>query len=432
MKKLAQPPLLSTLLVLLQCAIPVYSAEAPKSIKGLPQELTAQQLLQIVKEHSPRYSLSNTRIEAAEAEIVAADVLPNPTISYGRYDQAAGRTGTQFDGPSQQAVTVEVPLLLAGQRDVRHKAAERRVEAIATDVDAEKNQLLGESWRLLVRLQAAQQRVDVLKLALQELAHLDTIISGKKAAGTASQYDVLRIEQEKNNLVTRLENAEIEVASVSGELSTLLGLPGWHPHAKDPLNPLGISDNVTQLWRDAQQYNPELETAQREIIAADAVEDKAKRERWPVPRLQMGTAFTDKPYGMASFAGVSLEVPIFDQGQGALARAAAEQHASFLKHELLLTTTRQEIERAASILTQRRGVLTQYEHEVLTPLATLKQMSEDAYSLGKSTLLELLDATRARTDIKLNYLELLENEINAEIDTLLVSGGLMHGVLQTK
>lgn len=416
-------------IVLLQLTTPTLScADETVVNKDLPQDISLRRLLQLVKEKSPRYALANVRIESAEADIVAADVLPNPTISYGRYDQAAGRAGTQFDGPSQQAVTVEVPLLIAGQRAARHKAAERKVDAVVTNVEAERNQLLGDAWRLFVHLQTAQQQVDVLKNSLQELEHLYKIIAGKMDAGTASQYDVLRIVQEKNNLSTRLENAQIEVASVTGELSTLLGFPGWKPHALDSLSPIGISANVNKLWQEAQSNNPELETAQREILTADAVEEKAKRERWPMPRVQMGTAFTDKPYGMTSFAGVSVEVPIFDYGQGAMAKAAVEKHSSFLKHELLLISTRQEIERAASVLTNRREVLVKFEQDVLAPVSTLKQMSEDAYSLGKSSLLELLDATRSRTEIKLNHLDLLANEINAEIDTLLVSGMLVNGL----
>ena len=48
---------------------------------------------------------------------------PNPKVSYGRFDQAGGRRNTQFDGPSQQNITVEVPMLLAGQRGARKECS---------------------------------------------------------------------------------------------------------------------------------------------------------------------------------------------------------------------------------------------------------------------------------------------------------------------
>lgn len=49
-------------------------------------------------------------------------------------------------------------------------------------------------------------------------------------------------------------------------------------------------------------------------------------------------------------------------------------------------------------------------------------MAEDAYRLGKTGLLELLDSSRSSTEIKLNHLELLVAEIEAELDTLMASG----------
>ena len=49
-------------------------------------------------------------------------------------------------------------------------------------------------------------------------------------------------------------------------------------------------------------------------------------------------------------------------------------------------------------------------------------MGQDAYRLGKTGLLELLDSSRSSTEIKLNHLELLVAEIEAELDTLMASG----------
>ena len=49
-------------------------------------------------------------------------------------------------------------------------------------------------------------------------------------------------------------------------------------------------------------------------------------------------------------------------------------------------------------------------------------MAQDAYRLGKTGLLELLDSSRSSTEIKPNHLELLVAEIEAELDTLMASG----------
>ncbi len=399
--------------------------DALETKQDLPQVVSIRQLLQIVREKSPRYALARTQIETAQAEVVAAGILPNPKVSYGRFDQAGGRLNTQFDGPSQQNITLEVPLLIAGQRGARKTAAERRVEVSEADVEIEYTRLIRETWRLFVQLLAGQERVVALENAHRELERLKDIITGKESAGTASRYDVLRITQETRSLETRLENARTEMTGVVGQIGVLLGFPDWKLQAFGTLTPIGTSEDIQTLWRLAEQNNAELEGVHRETIAADAGLERARRERWPVPSVLFGTAFTDQPYGNTVFSGFSVELPLFDRGQGGMARASAAQHAVLLKRELLLAATREELERAVEVLKRRRETLTKFEHDVLDTLPTLKQMAEDAYRLGKTGLLELLDSSRTRTEIKLNHLELLVAEIEAELDAMMASGILV-------
>jgi cobalt-zinc-cadmium efflux system outer membrane protein len=59
-------------------------------------------------------------------------------------------------------------------------------------------------------------------------------------------------------------------------------------------------------------------------------------------------------------------------------------------------------------------------------------MSEDSYKFGKTNLLELLDASRTRTEIKLNYVDLLLAEIDAELDALMASGQLESNMQSVK
>lgn len=396
-------------------------AEESAKDSGLPKAVTIQQLLQIVREKSPKYAVARSQIEAAQAEVVAANVLPNPKVTYGRYDQAAGRVGTQFDGMSQQNVTVEVPLLLAGQRGARTEAAERKVDVSETDVEAEYNRLVRDTWSLFVQLLAGQRRSATLEEALQELERLKIIISGKENAGTASRYDVLRISQELQTLQARLEDTQTEVASTVGKIGVLLGFPDWKLEALGTLAPIGAPADVNSLWQQVEHNNPELESARRETVAADAGLERARRERFPVPSLFAGTAFTDNPYGNAIYSGFSVDLPLFDRGQGGMAKASAEKNAALLKRDLLMASTKQELERAVSVLARRRDTLAKFERDVLQPLPTLKQMAEDAYRLGKSGLLELLDSSRSRIEIKLSHLDLLTGEIEAELDTMMVS-----------
>lgn len=416
--------LLSTPAITVAGEANVATTNAVQNTENLPKVVTIEQLMQIVRDKSPRYAAALSGIEIAQAEVTAADVLPNPTLSYGRFQQTKGKIGTQFDGQSQQQYNVSIPMLVAGQHGARTEFAQKKVDVAKSSVEVEYTQIIRDAWRLFEQLLAGQEKIELLEKSYQELIDLKNIVSGRAAAGVASRYDVLRIEQETQAMAARLENAHTDVAETSGQLGVLLGLPNWKPQVSGKLATLGISADFDTLWKLAGDNNPAIETAYRETIAADANIEKAKTERWPIPALQLGTAYTDKPYGLTTYVGLAVDVPIFDRGQGEMARAAANKHTAVLNRELLIATTRQELTRTVDVLKRRRETLSKYEQQVLQPLISIRKMSEDSYRFGKSSLLELLDASRSRIEIKLNYIELMLAEIDAELDAKMFSGTL--------
>lgn len=412
-------------MALILLILPIAQCHAEDS--SLPEAVTIQQLLDITRHKSKRFSVLKQQLEAANAELIAAGVLPNPRISYGRFDLLS-RQNTMYDGNVQQQVTLDVPVLIAGQRGVRINAAEKHVDAKAADIDAEFNNLLHEEWLLFVKQLADRQRLQVLEETSQYMEHLVAIVSGRAEAGYASPYDQLRLEIEAKNTRTRLEGIRNDLSTTVADLGVLLGFPGWKPQALGTLAVVGVANDLGRLWEEAEHSQPDIETSRRETIAADAELEKAERERWPVPSFQVGTVFTDQPYGNTSFAGVSVDIPIFDRGQGAIARAAATKQASLLQYQYLSMRTRAALERALDQLDRRRKTRADFEHSVVEKLTDLKNMGEASYRLGKGSLLELLDASRARTDTRLTQIELLQSEIEAELEVLRASGLLLRSV----
>ncbi|MGH8558794.1 MAG: TolC family protein [Methylococcales bacterium] len=394
---------------------------------SFPEAVTMRQLLDITREKSPRYAALRQRIEAANAEVVAAGVLPNPKINYGRYDLLT-RLNTMFDGHVQQQVTLEVPLLIAGQRGARVEAAEKRVEATAADIEAEFAGLVHNVWTLFVTQLADQQRIAILDETAKYMRYLTKIVSGRSQAGNASPYGLLRIEIEAKSVQTRLETVRNDLSATAGDLGVLLGLSGWKPQALGTLSYLGVPDDVEKLWTEAERMNPDLEAARRGEAAADAGLERARRERWPVPSFQVGSVFTDKPYGNTSFAGVSVELPIFDRGQGGMARAASEKQTAILERDLATARIRSALERAIDLLSRKRETRSNFERNVVEKLTDLKNMGEASYRLGKGSLLELLDASRSRTETRLTHLDLIQSEIEAELEALRASGLLLSTV----
>ncbi|ANE55341.1 TolC family protein [Methylomonas sp. DH-1] len=412
--------LLLGLLCLLCAALHSKPAQAEPG-SALPERVTMAQLLAISREQSPRFAALAQRQEAAAAEVVSAGVLPNPRLSYGRNDLLT-RQNTMYDGRVQQQVLLELPILIAGQRGARVEAAAKSELAAAAAIEAEFAELLREEWGLFVKQLADRRRSAVLQETTDYLGHLAEIVSGRNRAGNASRYDLLRVELEHKALQTRLETVANDLAADAGRLGVLLGLPEWKPQAAGKLDYLNVSTDLERLWAEAAKLNPALAAARLNESAADAGVERAERERWPVPTLQLGSAFTDHPYGNASYAGVSVELPIFDRGQGGMARANAEKRAATLARELSGASMRGELENAVDQLGKRRATRIKFENEVVGKLNGLKAMGEASYRLGKSSLLELLDASRSRTETQLTHLDLIQAEIEAELDVLKTAG----------
>ena len=396
-------------------------------VSDLPKAVSIGQLLKIVKERSPRYAALKQRIEMSQSDVVAAGVMPNPRLNFGNYSLIS-QTNTMYDGRAQREVIVEVPVLASGQRGARIEHAEKQVEVTEASVDADFAALAHDIWRLFVKLLAGKQRIAILEETHQDMLHLSKLVTGREEAGTASRFDVLRISIETRDIEAQLETARNDLLGTSGELGVALGLPGWNPEALGALKPLGVPADPGKLWAEAERSNPDIETARRGEIAAEAGLDKARSERWPVPSFMFGSAFTESPYGHAFFGGISVELPVFDYGQGGMARASTERQKAALEREVVTSQTKVAIQRSAALLARRQETRRKFEQEVLGKLPDLKEMGEAAYRFGKGSLLELLDATRSRTTVRLTHVELSQAETEAELDALRASGLLVQSI----
>jgi len=150
----------------------------------------------------------------------------------------------------------------------------------------------------------------------------------------------------------------------------------------------------------------------------------ARRERWPVPSVSAGRAWTSDPFGSANFLGLSVEIPILDTRRGQLAKAESDAVAATLRRELTQAEVAANLGRLAGVIISREAALQQFEREAAAKLPLLKQMAEDAYRLGRGTILDLLDATRSRNELRQTRIDLAAALLEAQIRFLALSGEL--------
>jgi cobalt-zinc-cadmium efflux system outer membrane protein len=399
------------------------SVRAEETVSALPERLTLPVLLRLVAERSPRLAVEQVAIDTAEAERISAGALPNPTISYGRFTPSGGAR-TLFDGSQQQLATLDLPLLIGGQRGARIEAAEQGLLATRARVGLAGNEIALRAADLFVGLQAAQEKASILDESVAEIKRVVEIVSGRLNSGAASRYELTRVEVELAGANARLAEARTELADKSAGLAALLGVPGWRPSATGTPAPAGLPTNVAE-WRESMiSRNPQIVAARREEEAAQAALKRTERERWPVPVLSVGRTWTGDPYGAANFVGLSTEIPLSDARRGAVAKAAADLRAAQRRREAIESEADVELRRLVEALGQRRAALERFQQNVGGRIPALKQMAEDAYRLGRGSLLEMIDAARSRLDARLTEIDLRAATVGQELRILALAGKL--------
>jgi cobalt-zinc-cadmium efflux system outer membrane protein len=409
-------------MVVAAISLDAVAAETP-SDRALPQNVDLPAVLRLLRDVSPRLEVDRQGIAQAQADRITAGTYPNPTVSYG-YTQQGGGQPTVFTGNRQQDATVELPLLVAGQRSARIERAEREIEAARARVAAGASTLAAEVGAAFVALLAAQEKAALLGSAGTDVNRLRDIVGGREASGAASRYDVTRLQVELGGLRARIEDTRAEVAERSGMLAVLLGLPNWRPAASGSLAALQFGARGAATPVDRAARSPLSVAAAREQATAYSAIEVARRERWPVPAVSVGRSWTSEPYGGANRLGLTVELPVFDTRRGPLARAEADAHAATLRRNLVTAEVTANVQRLESVIAARSDALARFENDAASRLPALGQMAEDAYRLGRGSILELLDATRSRYDLQQIRVDLAAALAEAQVRLAALTGEL--------
>ena len=405
-------------LVLAWSSLPVGAQDA-----GPADAVDLAAVVRLVKDGSPRYSADLQSVAIAEAERIGAAATPNPTINYN-YSRPNGGAPTLFDGSRQQLFGVDLPVPINGQRAARMTAAERGVDAARARVFAGGTTLMADAAAGFIDLLAAQEQTGLLEATTGELTRLREIIVGREASGMASRYDVARIEVELGGTRAKLQEARAKAADRAGTLAALLGFSRWRPQARGTLAPLDTDVSVPAPVRERASASPAAVAALREEEAAQASVEVARRERVPVPTFSLGRTWTSDPFGAANYAGVSVEIPILDTRRGPQARAEAQAIQANLRRQLVEAETAAHLDRLAQVISLRKASLDQFDRESAQRVPALKQMAEDAYRLGRGTILELLDTVRSRYELQQARVELAAALLEAQVRYLALAGEL--------
>ena len=391
------------------------SAAGTQTSQG--QSITFDEFLARVAANNLDLAAQRYNITIAQAQVVAAKVSPNPVLAWTFATDISHRDqATTWS----QALTEEIEL--AGRRKFRVTAAQKNLLAVSATVDDFFRQLQGTAATAFVTALAGQMTVDEKRRAFEALDNL-----AKANEKRLSEGDLGEVDANQARLDAKQAEGDLVVAqsAQSANLLALVQLMGKkNAPVRSAAGSLVFKDRdftLQSILSVALLNRPDVRAARFTFESAEASAKLAKANRIPDPTVGLGVTETGRITNQIDPApsfndlnlSLSIPLPLFNSYRGeyqaAIATAAQAQvtlQSTELKAEVDVRTNFDRHRLAKQQLAKYQGNAIELARKVLEAKLT-------SYRLGATTLLDVLQAEKDETDVRLNYIAALTERANA-------------------
>ncbi len=348
----------------------------------------------------------------ARAELDGAGVWANPTL---RIERQSGPLFDQSKG-SQDFLSVEVPLAVSGRRRLQVDAAARRVQAVELDVRGRRAQVARAALEAYIDIVTAERRRQALSEERARFAPVVDVARRRADAGESPLSIALRLELELARVDDAVAATIVEVVAARHRAAGLAGTAV--PAFIDVLPTVAVA---------APLATPAAVAAlQQQAQAAEL--DEAAAERRVVPDVVVGGGPSLLNTGSAAFAvgylvTVGVELPVFDHGQGDVARARAARAAAAA--ERAVAVSRVDAARAAAVVVadSARARAAAFDVAVRQSAGLFEAAAKDL-AVGSGDVVAFVDAAATLREARLHLVSLQGQSARADADLSFENGAL--------
>lgn len=377
------------------------SAQAQSTpLSPLGGTLTLPAVLEAARQN-PDVLAARRAMEAARADVRAADRAPAPVLSAGvssidlRNGNGTGSFWTQKR--LDKSLGMDWTWERGNKRGLRTEAAERAAQAASADSQEMRVQQQIGALAAFYDLLAAQERLQALQALADSARTLANTADLRLKAGDVSAQDAARTRIEAERSEAELQSARLGLHQAMQALAAWTGhhvpATGWRAEGAWPQS--GHSTGAIDIDALIEQ-RPDVTAARERLAAADATLQGALALNRADPTL--GATFDHYPTGEKTdrLLAVRISIPIngFSRFEGEIGRALAQND---LAQDLLEKT---RIQARADMLSLQQAWQAQssrlqtYETRILPQAQQVASQAELAYSKGGLSLTDLLDARR--------------------------------------
>ncbi|MHC5062982.1 MAG: TolC family protein [Planctomycetota bacterium] len=328
-------------------------------------------------------------IGMARADRVQAGMLTNPSLMFAlRFPTSGG--GTAIEG------NLLGNLLDVWQLSARVDAADAALQGRILEVAHGAVTLAGAVRSAYIDAVAAEHLLVIAGENRATAAQLFELAEERVAAqaATAVGANLARLDLATTELALR--DAHLAVSEARRTLATQLGLealPSDCALASDFADQQEALPSAERLNELAEQSRLDLRAAQRLVDQASAELD---RERGRVARvLNLGAAAEKEDGDWSVGPALQLELPLFDQNQAQIAKAAETLELRRQVLAALRLTALQDVGSARERAQVSRDAVRLYSEHILVRSQEALELARESYRVGKTTILPVLEAQRS-------------------------------------
>lgn len=367
------------------------SAQAQTSPPSTAEDgLTLEQALDLAGANAPGIGAADAGVRAAEAQRRAAGLRPNPSVNV-EVENVVGTGDYSGIRGAETTVGMSLPLELGGKRSARIAVADTQTARARLTVVTARADLRLRVTQAYNEAVASERRLliarDQQRIATEGLRAANVRVR----AGRASPLEEQRADVARINADTALAQAERALTLARANLARLVGR---EPGALD----LGWLDRVAPGVGPRLPASPEgtlaLAAAEAEVATANAQVRLARSQRVPDLTLSAGARRLEATNDVAAVFGVSLPIPLFNNGRAGIDAARAQRDQAEALRRVALFDAQQAIATAETDVANAEANARAANGPALAAAQEAARIARIGYREGKFGQLDLLEAER--------------------------------------
>lgn len=374
------------------CSTQVAAQDAPPARVSL----TLDEALAAARQTSPALEAASADLRASSAARAVAGLRPNPSLE-AQTENVAGSGAYRGIDSAETTVGFALPIELGGKRSARIGLADAqgvrvRVEAAIADAD-----VIQRVTQAYVAAVAAERRLGIAREQAGIAAETFRAASVRVSAGRASPIEQQRADVLRMNAGAAAARAERDAVVARDTLARLIGRP--------------VVAGLDLAWFDRiDGYGPSAQTnadgtlalaaADAEVTTADAQVRLARSQRIPDVTLSAGARRLEATNDTAAVFGVSVPLPLFNNGSAGVAQARAERDRADARRRMVRIDAEQAIAAAEAEVANAAADARNATGPALAAAVETARIARIGYREGKFSQLDLLDAERTLAETR--------------------------------